>query len=60
MSVMLEEIANVKFAATDCCGVILVPSWFQVNVIGPFAFVGVQLVVPMFKASERPLLVFLT
>jgi hypothetical protein len=57
---MVEEIASVKFAATDCCGLILVPSWFQVNVIGPFALVGVQLVVPMLKASERPLLVFLT
>jgi hypothetical protein len=56
---MLEETVRVKVAATDCPGVILVPAWSHVKVIGPFAPAGVQLAVPMLKASERPLPVFL-
>jgi hypothetical protein len=57
---MLEETVRVRVAATDCPGLILVPAWFHVKVIGPSALAGVQLVVPMLKASERPLPVFLT
>lgn len=59
MSVMLGETARVRVAATDCPGWSLVPPWFHVRVIGPFAVVGVQLLVAMLSASERPLPVFL-
>ena len=59
-SAMLEEIVRFKVAAIDCPGLSLVPCWFHVKVIGPFALAGVQLVVPRLKASERPLPVFLT
>jgi hypothetical protein len=59
MSIMLDDTAKVRFAATDCPGLSRAPSLFQVRVIGPFADVGVQLLVVMFKARERPLLVFL-
>ena len=57
---MLGDTLKVKIAATDCAGLSLVVSWFQVNVIGPFAFWGVQLLVVMFNVSESPLPVFLT
>ncbi len=59
-SAMVEDTVRVRVAATDCPGCNLVPSWFHVKVIGPFAPAGVQLLVPMLKASERPLPVFLT
>ena len=59
-SAMFEETVRVKVAATDCPGLSLVPPWFHVKVIGPFALAGVQLAVAMLKASERPLPVFLT
>jgi hypothetical protein len=57
---MLEETLKVNVAGTDCPGLSLVPSWFHVKVIGPQALAGVQLVVPMLKASEMPLPVFFT
>ena len=59
MSVMVGDTFKVKMAATDCPGASLVPSWFQISVNGPFAPWGVQLLVVMFKVSERPLPVFL-
>ena len=59
MSVMLDDTAKVRVAATDWPGLSRVPSSFQVRVIGPFADAGVQLLVIKFKARERPLLVFL-
>ena len=59
MSTMLEDTVRVRVAAVDIPGWSLVPSWFHVIVIGPLAFAGFQLLVVMFKASERPLLVFL-
>ena len=59
MSIIVDDMAKVRVAATDCPGWSRVPSWFQVTVIGPFADVGVQLLVIKFKARERPLLVFL-
>jgi hypothetical protein len=60
MSAIVDDAVKVKVAATDCPGLSLVPSWFHVRVIGPFAVVGVQLLVPMLRARERPLPVFLT
>lgn len=59
-SVMLEDTVKVKIADVDCPGLSLVASLFHVRVIGPFAPAGVQLLVVMFRASERPLPVFLT
>ena len=59
MSTMLEDTVRVRVAAVDVPGWSLVPSWFHVMVIGPFALGGFQLLVVMFKDSERPLLVFL-
>lgn len=55
----LEDTATVRVAAVDCPGESLVPSWFHVMVIGPFALAGLQLFVVMFRVSGRPLLVFL-
>ena len=57
---MLEDTVRVRFAAVDVPGWSLVPSWFHVMVIGPFAVGGFQPLVVMFRVSERPLLVFLT
>ena len=59
-STMVEDTDRVKTAAHDCPGLSLVVSWFHVKVINWFAPAGVQLLVPMLKASERPLPVFLT
>ena len=59
-SAILEDTVRVKTAATDCPGLSLVPPWFHVRVIGPFAPTGVQLLVAMLNASERPDPVFLT
>jgi hypothetical protein len=58
-SVMLEDTVRVRVAATDWPGWSLVPSWFHVKVIGPFAPAD-QLLVVMLRASETPLPVFLT
>ena len=58
-SAILEDTARVKVAATDCPGLSLVFAWFHVRGIGPFAPAD-QLVVVMFRASERPLPMFLT
>ena len=58
-STMVEDTVRVKVAATDCPGVSLVVSWFHVRVIGPFEPAGVQLLVAMLRASERPAPVFL-
>jgi hypothetical protein len=60
MSFMLEDTDRVRVAAVDCPGWSLVPSWFHVRVIGPFALAGLQLLAVMLRASERPLPVFLT
>jgi hypothetical protein len=51
MPTSLEETAKVRVAAVDCPGVSIVPSWFHVTVIGPFALAGLQLVVVIFKVS---------
>ena len=59
-STMLEDTVRVRVAVVDAPGWRSVPCWFHVMVIGPFAFVGLQLVVVMFRVSERPLLMFLT
>jgi hypothetical protein len=59
MSAILEDTVKVRVAATDCPGWSLVPCWFHVMVIGPFALGGLQLVVVMSRVSERPLPVFL-
>ena len=59
MSTMLEDTVRVRIAAADCPGLRSVPCWFHVMVIGPFAVVGTQLFVVMFRVSERPVLVFL-
>ena len=55
---IVDDAVKVKVAATDAPGLSLVPSWFHVRV-SPFA-VGVQLLVAMPRARERPLPVFLT
>ena len=59
-SAIVDDAVKVKVAATDSPGLSLVPPWFHVKVIGPFAVVGVQLLVAMLRARERPLPVFLT
>ena len=59
-SAMLEDTVRVRVAAVDCPGKSLVPSWFHVMVIGPFALAGLQLVVVMLRVSARSLPVFLT
>jgi hypothetical protein len=59
MSAMLEDTVRVRVAVVDCPGESLVPSWFHVMVIGPFALAGLQLLVVMLGVSERPLPVFL-
>jgi len=59
-SAMVGDTVKVRTATHDCPGVSLVFSWFHVKVIGPFAPAGVQLLVPMLKASERAFPVFLT
>jgi hypothetical protein len=59
MLTMLEDTVRVRVAAVDAPGWRSVPSRFQVMVIGPFALAGLQLVVVMFRDSERPLLMFL-
>ena len=59
MPTSFDETVRVRVAAVDCPGDSVDPSWFHVTVIGPFALAGRQLVVVMFKVSERPLLVFL-
>jgi hypothetical protein len=60
MSLMLEDTVKVRVAAVDAPGWSIVPCWFHVMVIGPFALGGLQLVVVMSRVSERPLPVFLT
>jgi hypothetical protein len=60
MPTSLEDTVRVRVAVVDCPGVSLVPSRFHVMVIGPFALAGLQLLVVMFRVSERPLPVFLT
>ena len=55
----LDDTVKVMVAATDCPGWRSVFCWFHVTVIGPFAVDGFQLLVVMFRLSERPLLVFL-
>jgi hypothetical protein len=55
-----EDTVRVRIAVVDCPGASLLPSRFHVRVNGPFAFVGLQLVVLMFKVNARPLPVFLT
>ena len=59
-STIVDDAVKVKVAATDAPGLSLVPPWSHVRVIGPFAVVGVQLLVAMPRARERPLPVFLT
>jgi len=56
---MLGAAERVITAVTDCPGVSVVAPWFQVMVIGPFAFVGFQLVVVRVRDSESPVPVFL-
>jgi len=57
---MLEDTVRVRVASIDAPGWRSVLCWFHVMVIGPFALVGLQMLVVMFRVSERPLLVFLT
>ena len=59
MSTMLDEEVNVIVAVVDCPGVSFVSSLFQLIVMGPFAVVGVQLLVEMFNVSDVPVPVFL-
>jgi hypothetical protein len=59
MSTSHEDTVRVRVATVDCSGESIVPSWFHVMVIGPFVLAGLQLVVVMFRVSERLLLVFL-
>ena len=59
MSTMLEDTVRVRFAAVDVPGWSLVPSWFHVMVIGPFALAVLQLFVVMSRVRERSLLMFL-
>jgi len=59
ISTIVEETFMVRVAAVDCPGLRSVPSLFHVRVIGPFEFAGLQLLVVMFKDSERPMLLFL-
>lgn len=49
---------RVKVAGVVCPGWSIVPSWFHVIVIVPFAVVGLQLDVVMFRVSATPLLLF--
>jgi hypothetical protein len=60
MSVIVDETVRVIVAVFDCPGVKVVPSLFQVTVIGPFAFVGVQLVVVRPRDRVTPVPVFFT
>lgn len=53
MSAMLEDTVRVRAAVVDCPGESLMPSWFHVMVIGPFALAGLQLLVVMLRVSER-------
>ena len=57
---MLDETVMVITAAVDIPGARLVPPLFQLMVIGPFALVGVQLLVDMLNVNETPVPVFLT
>ena len=58
MSNMLGDTVSVRIAAVDCPGCSLMASRFHVMVIGPLAFGGFQSLVVMFKASDKPLLMF--
>jgi len=60
MSDMLEDTVRVRVAATYAPGWRSVLCWFHVIVMYPLALVGLQLLVVMFRDSERPVLVFLT
>lgn len=60
MSTMLDEEVNVITAVVDCPGVSLVLSLSQLIVIGPFAVVGVQVLVEMLNVNDVPVPVFLT
>ena len=59
MSTSLADTDRVRVATVDCPGESIVPSWFHVIIIGPFALAGIQLFVVMLRLSGRPLLVFL-
>jgi len=59
MPISLADTDRVRVATVDCPGESVVPSWFHVMVIGPFALAGIQLFVVMLRVSGRPLLVFL-
>jgi hypothetical protein len=57
---MLEDTVKVRVAVATAPGWRSVLCWFHVMVMYPLALAGLQLLVVMFKDSERPLLVFLT
>ena len=57
---MFDEDINFITAVVDCPGVSLVPSLSQLTVMGPFAVIGVQLVVEILNVNEVPVPVFLT
>ena len=57
---MLDEDINFMTAAVDCPGVSFVPSLSQLTVMGPFAVIGVQLLVEILNVNEVPVPVFLT
>lgn len=59
MLTSFEDTDRVRVATVDWPGESVMPSWFHVRVIGPFALAGLQLVVVIFRVRERPLLVFL-
>ena len=56
MPTSVEESVSAKVAYVDVPGWSMVPSLFQVTVIGPFTVVPLHLVVVMFIVSARPLL----
>lgn len=60
MSTMLEEAVRVITAVVDCPGESRTPSLSQLNVIGPFAPAGFQLLVDILNVKEVPVPVFLT
>lgn len=57
---MLEDTVKVNTAGVEAPGAKLVPSLFQVKVIGPLAEVGLQFEVVMLSVTDAPVPVFLT
>jgi hypothetical protein len=49
MPLILDETVSVSVVVAICPAVSVTPSWFQVKVMGPLAFVGVHVFVVMFN-----------